>query len=84
MVDIFSDDENLERFYVVHRNVRIIPKGLISYMVLIIQQDPRSLQPCPPYRSLTVSQLSSMLLPTSSAHLTTVLRVFCFKRNFLP
>ena len=38
MVDIFSDDENLERFYVVHRNVRIIPKGLISYMVLIIQQ----------------------------------------------
>lgn len=37
MVDIFSDDENLERFYVVHRNVRIIPKGLISYMVLTIQ-----------------------------------------------
>ena len=38
MVDIFSDDENLERFYVVHRNVRIIPKDLISYMVLIVQQ----------------------------------------------
>ena len=33
MVDIFSDDENLERFYVVHRNVRIIPKGLISYFL---------------------------------------------------
>ena len=31
MVDIFSDDENLVRFYEVHRNVRIIPKGLISY-----------------------------------------------------
>ena len=42
MVDIFSDDENLERFYVVHRNVRIIPKGLISHMVLIIQQSLQS------------------------------------------
>ena len=37
MIDIFSDDENLERFYEVHRNVRITSKGLISYMVLIIQ-----------------------------------------------
>ena len=42
MVHTFSDDENLERFYVVHRNVRIIPKGLISYMVLIIQHSLQS------------------------------------------
>ena len=42
MVHIFSDDENLERFYVVHRNVRIISKGLISYMLLISQHSLQS------------------------------------------
>ena len=34
MVHIYSDDEYLMRFYVVHRKVSIIPKGHISYMVL--------------------------------------------------
>lgn len=42
MVHRFSDDENLEWFYVIHRNLKIIPKGLISCMVLSIQCDLRT------------------------------------------
>ena len=33
MIHTYSDDEYLMRFYVVHTDVSIIPKGLISEMV---------------------------------------------------